>query len=59
MSRSDGAFAELGDDLWYSKVIMAGEIVLIEDEQERWYSDWTWVVGVMNGLNLDKIGQES
>ena len=42
--------------MWYSMGIRAGEIVLIGDDQERWYSAWTWAVGVMNGLNLDKIG---
>ena len=34
-----------------------GELVLIGDDQEIWYSNWTWAVGVMNGLNLDKIGE--
>ena len=42
--------------MWYSKRIRAGEIVVIGDEQETWYSYWTWAAGVMNGLNLDKIG---
>ena len=43
--------------MWYSKRIRAEEIVLIGDDQEGWYSDWTWAVGVMNHLNLDKIGE--
>ena len=41
MGRSDGVLADLGQEMWYSKRIRTGEIVLIEDEQERWYSDWT------------------
>ena len=55
MGRSDGVLGELRQGMWYSKRIKAGESVLIGDEQERWYSDWTWAVGVTNGLNLDKI----
>ena len=35
---------------------MTRDIVLIGHEQERWHSDWTWAVEVMNRLNLDKIG---
>ena len=57
VGRRDGVLAELGQDMWYSKRIAAREIVLIGDEPERWYSDWTWAVGVMNGLNLEKIGE--
>ena len=57
MGRSDGVFPELGQEMWYSNRIRAGEMILIGDEQERLCSDWTWAVGMMNGLNLDKIGE--
>ena len=48
MGRSVGVLAELVQEIWYSKRIGAGDIVLIGDEQEMWYSDWTWAVAVMN-----------
>ena len=57
MGRSDGVIVDLGQEIWYSKRIRAGGIGLIRHEPERWFSDWTWAVVVMNGLNFDKIGE--
>ena len=56
MDRSDDVLAELGQDM-YSKRIRAGDIVLIGDEQDGWYSHLTWAAEVMYGLKLDKIGE--